>query len=169
MVCEIFGKMGDRSKVFFRDAYPVGEVHLYPADSVPICRISGKGLNKSNLLFAYNPEAYMETKILIKNIKDREVWMLALLGHVFKDLASGDIPLGSGKWCGLGRLKGEIASVETGCHNGSWLYGSLNKLGVKLTPGFFWDNALSGFSDVSNYSGLLDEWQEAFLKRGDMK
>lgn len=166
IVCELFGKMGDKSKILFYDAYPVGEIKLYPADSVPICRVSGKGLNKSNLLFAYNPEAYMETKVLIKNIRETDKWMLALIGHVLKDLTLGDIPIGTGKWCGLGRLKGQITSVRAGCHKGHWLADMIEAMGVELDSGFFWDGAEFTFNDISNYDKVLTEWQSEFLKKG---
>lgn len=160
-----------RSRIFFRDAYPNDNdrIQLYPVDNVPICRLSGKGLNKSNLLFAYSPETYMETKILIRNIKENEQWILALLGHILKDIYYGDIPIGSGKFCGLGRLHGNIASIKVGCHKETWLYNTLCSLGQPPQERFFWEEAVFDPLTVSSYTNELTTWQESFMKLGGGK
>lgn len=177
-VCRLFGttKFANdnnplRSRIFFRDAYPYDndKIQLYPIDNVPICRLSGKGLNKSNLLFAYGPEAYMETRILIKNIKSNDRWILALLGHILKDFYYGDIPVGSGKFCGLGRLHGNVTSIKVGCHKDTWLYNTLHSLGHTPETGFFWEEAVFNPFTVSNYTAVLDDLQTSFIALGGVK
>jgi CRISPR/Cas system CSM-associated protein Csm3 (group 7 of RAMP superfamily) len=161
--CSMFGGQHDGQKdkkILFIDAYPDNDskIHLYPADSVPVDRLSGKSLNKSNLLFAYNPEAFMKFRIVLRNIKEDEKWMITLLGHILEDLSEGDIPIGSGKFAGLGRLKGQVENIKVGCHSDSWLYNDIGK--DKFQSGFFWDEALLTGDVIRTFLG---KYQTDFL------
>lgn len=105
--CQLFGSPIIASKVYFADAYPVGEYVLGERTGVGINRITGAAQKNALYDFEIVEDGSFQAEITLRNY---ELYQMALLMYVLKDLDEGYITLGSASTRGNGRM--EIQGLE---------------------------------------------------------
>ena len=101
-VCQLFGSQAIISKIYFADAYPVGEYVVSERTGVAINRITGAAQKNALYDFEVVEEATFQVEITLKNY---ELYQIALLMYVLKDLDEGYVRLGSATTRGTGRME----------------------------------------------------------------
>lgn len=106
--CKIFGNTDIKSRVYFSDAYPEGEVKTETRYGVSISRLTHA--------VAAGP---FELEVLISGVfKSRmqlvnfEIWQLGLLALAFKGINSGLVRVGFGKNRGFGEANLNVKRIE---------------------------------------------------------
>lgn len=112
-ICKLFGNNSLGSRIRIGDAYlinnkniPEGELHL--RDGIGIDRFTGGVSNGANFQYEYLLDKIFVTEI---NIRNFELWQLGLLSYLLRDFNEELVPIGFGKTRGLGKVKGEVASL----------------------------------------------------------
>ncbi len=108
-VCQLFGSQAIISKIAFADAYPVGEYVLGERTGVGINRITGSAQKNALYDFEVVEEATFQVNITLKNY---ELYQMALLMYVLKDLDEGYVSLGSAATRGYGRMEVTRMDIE---------------------------------------------------------
>lgn len=105
--CQLFGSQIIASKIYIADAYPVGECILGERTGVGINRITGATQKKALYDFEIVEEGIFQVEITLRNY---ELYQMALLTYVLKDLDEGYVSLGSASTRGNGRM--EVQDLE---------------------------------------------------------
>ncbi|HXK89815.1 MAG TPA: CRISPR-associated RAMP protein Csx7 [Thermosynergistes sp.] len=110
LICKLFGSTGFAGRLATTDAYAVG-TPPEPAqrDGVGIDRFTGGAARGAKFELEVITEGVFATSLHLRNF---ELWQLALLGFVLKDLADGLIRIGMGKSRGLGKVRGEVQEMR---------------------------------------------------------
>lgn len=100
--CKLFGSLDIASRINIADAYPVGECILGERTGVGINRITGAA-QKGAL---YDFEVIENGSFLVEmTLKNYELYQMALLMFVLKDLDEGYVSLGAASTRGNGRME----------------------------------------------------------------
>ena len=116
-ICKLFGfskaegEEGKRGRLTVEDAYPktVEETQEKKFDFVAIDRFTGGALEKAKFDARIVTDGWFKSRVIVDNL---ELYELALIAHLFKDLYLKDIRLGYGKYKGFGRVKGIIREIR---------------------------------------------------------
>jgi CRISPR/Cas system CSM-associated protein Csm3 (group 7 of RAMP superfamily) len=108
-VCRLFGNTVLGGRISFSDATPyanqrAGEPELI--DGISISRYTGSVAGKYRALVLRNARFAMTLRL-----QNFELWHLGLLANLFADLAACQVPLGSGKNKGLGKVRAAATSM----------------------------------------------------------
>lgn len=110
LVCKTFGCTWFAGRLATEDAYAVGTPpEPVQRDGVGIDRFTGGAARGAKFELEVITEGTFATTLHLRNF---ELWQLALLGFVLRDLADGLIRIGMGKSRGLGKVRGEIQQVR---------------------------------------------------------
>lgn len=100
--CKLFGSTEIASRIYIADAYPIGECVIGERTGVGINRITGAA-QKGAL---YDFEVVEEGSFLVNiTLKNYELYQMALLMFVLKDLDEGYVSLGAATTRGNGRME----------------------------------------------------------------
>lgn len=99
--CQLFGSKIMASKIFIADAYPIGDYVLGERTGVGINRITGAAQHKALYDFETVEEGTFQVGITLKNY---ELYQMALLMYVLKDLDDGYVTLGAASTRGNGLM-----------------------------------------------------------------
>lgn len=105
--CQMFGSQIIASKIFIADAYPVGDCVIGERTGVGINRITGAAQKGALYDFEVVEDGSFQVEITLKNY---ELYQMALLMYVLKDLDEGYISIGSATTRGNGRM--EVQKLE---------------------------------------------------------
>lgn len=106
--CKLFGSTEIASRIYFADAYPMGECVIGERTGVGINRITGAA-QKGAL---YDFEVVEDGRFLVNiTLKNYELYQMALLMFVLKDLDEGYVSLGAATTRGNGRMEVERLDV----------------------------------------------------------
>lgn len=108
-VCQLFGSQTVISKIYFADAYPVGKYKVGERTGVGINRITGAAQKGALYDFEVVEEATFRVEITLKNY---ELYQMALLMYILKDLDEGYVSLGSAATRGNGRMEVTQMDIE---------------------------------------------------------
>jgi CRISPR-associated RAMP protein (TIGR02581 family) len=109
-ICRLFGSTWFASRLAVADAYVTGEPPpLQPRDGVGIDRFTGGAVGGVKFDFEVITEGCFVTALHLRNF---ELWQLGLVGFLLQDLKDGLIRIGSSKSRGMGKVRGEIQTVE---------------------------------------------------------
>ncbi len=100
--CKLFGCLNLASRIFIADAYPVGACTLGERTGVGINRITGAAQNSALYDFEVVEDGTFQAEITLKNY---ELYQVALLLYVLKDLDEGYVSLGAAGTRGNGRME----------------------------------------------------------------
>lgn len=110
LICKLFGCTWFASRLATADAYADGTPpEPMQRDGVGIDRFSGGAAHGAKFELEVITEGAFSTTLHLRNF---ELWQLALLGFVLRDLNDGLIRIGTGRSRGLGQVRGEIAQVR---------------------------------------------------------
>ena len=105
-VCQLFGNTAQGSRISFGEGRFVGGTATVVANNA-ISRQTGAAISPFKSLVVL--DAAIEAEVQVRNF---ELWQAGLLGHLFDDLGSGLVRLGSGKSKGWGRVRAEAISMR---------------------------------------------------------
>lgn len=107
--CKLFGSLAYGGRFNVWDAYSVdGEVGSEFRDGVGIDRFSGGAFDGAKYQFEVITSGTFNTEIVIKNF---EMWQLAWVLFVLRDMSEGLVPIGMGTSRGLGKIKVAIEEL----------------------------------------------------------
>lgn len=139
-ICKMFGSTAYGSRVSSADCYLINSPSKQVRDGVGIDRFTGGAYDRAKFDLEVYTGAQFEGEIQVRNF---ELWQLALLGFVFLDLKDGYLQLGSGKSRGLGHISGSVEKIVISYMNPKVSAMPANELwGV----GAFFNNSDYGFS-----------------------
>jgi CRISPR/Cas system CSM-associated protein Csm3 (group 7 of RAMP superfamily) len=110
--CKLFGSLVFGGRFNIWDAYATASVPSEFRDSVCIDRFTGGSYGSGKFQFEVITSGVFETTLTIKNF---EMWQLAWVMVILKDMADGLVPIGMGTSRGLGKIKLEILGVTVDC------------------------------------------------------
>ena len=105
--CKLFGSTSIASRILIADAYPTGECVLGERTGVGINRITGAAQSSALYDMEVVEDGTFKAEITVKNY---ELYQLALLLYVLKDMDDGYTMLGSSTSRGYGRM--EIKNIN---------------------------------------------------------
>lgn len=100
--CKLFGSLDIASRIYISDTYPEGECILGGRKGVAINRITGASHPGALYDFEVVEEGKFRVTIVLKNY---ELYQMALLMFVLKDLDEGYVSLGASSTRGNGRME----------------------------------------------------------------
>lgn len=100
--CKLFGSLNIASRIYIADAYPTGECVLGERTGVGINRITGASQKGALYDFEVVEDGSFQVEITLKNY---ELYQMALLLYVLKDLDEGYVSLGAAATRGNGRME----------------------------------------------------------------
>ncbi len=145
--CQLFGSKIMASKIFIADAYPIGDYVLGERTGVGINRITGAAQHKALYDFETVEEGTFQVGITLKNY---ELYQMALLMYVLKDLDDGYVTLGAASTRGNGLMgveKMEICLREYRKGIQGWrgaIDGQEIPLGQKYNISYNWNGLFFG-------------------------
>ncbi|MBZ5534279.1 MAG: hypothetical protein LAO20_22875 [Acidobacteriia bacterium] len=105
-VCRLFGNTATGGRLWFSDCvHRAGNPDLI--DGISISRFTGSVSNKYKIMALR--KARFEFTLRLRNF---ELWHAGLLGHLFDDLGTGRVPLGSGRSKGMGAVTATATKIE---------------------------------------------------------
>ncbi len=106
--CKLFGSLNIASRISIADAYPVGDCILGERTGVGINRITGAAQKGALYDFEVVEEGTFRAEITLKNY---ELYQMALLLYVLKDLDEGYVSLGAAATRGNGQIEVEKLDI----------------------------------------------------------
>lgn len=100
--CKLFGSLNIASRIYIADAYPVDECILGERTGVGINRITGAAQKGALYDFEVVEDGIFRVEMTLKNY---ELYQMALLLYVLKDLDEGYVALGAATTRGNGRME----------------------------------------------------------------
>lgn len=100
--CKLFGSTEIASRIYIADAYPIGECVIGERIGVGINRITGAAQKGALYDFEVVEDGSFQVDITLKNY---ELYQMALLVYVLKDLDEGYVSLGAATTRGNGRME----------------------------------------------------------------
>ncbi|MCM8901252.1 CRISPR-associated RAMP protein [Caldicoprobacter algeriensis] len=100
--CKLFGSTVLKSRIYFDDAYPVGDYRIGSRASVAIDRITGAARGGALYEFEYVEDAVFKCSISLKNFFR---WHIKLLFEIFDRIDQGLVVFGGLTSKGFGRMK----------------------------------------------------------------
>lgn len=169
-VCRLFGSQLIASRIYFADAYPVGDFVLGERTGVGINRITGAAQNSVRYDFEIVEEGSFQAEITLKNY---ELYQMALLMYVLKDLDEGYVSLGSASTRGYGRM--EVQNLEVCLReyrkNVTGWKGALDAqeiwLGQKFHMEYDWGQTFFGEMKLAGLT--IDDWLCICKEVGDLE
>jgi len=107
--CQLFGSLNIASRIYIADAYPEGECILGERTGVGINRITGAAQTHAFYDFEVVEDGVFRVEITLKNY---ELYQMALLFYVLKDLDEGYVSLGAATTRGNGRMEIQKLSIS---------------------------------------------------------
>ncbi|MCX7921554.1 MAG: CRISPR-associated RAMP protein Csx7 [Clostridia bacterium] len=108
--CKLFGNMSLRSRIDFRDAFPVKDtVKMATRHNVGIDRAKGSAKNGALFEPEVLEEGTFEVEIVIKNFF---LWQLKVIMQVFNDINEGFVTFGGVTSRGFGKMSAAISSIK---------------------------------------------------------
>ncbi len=100
--CKLFGSLNIASRIYMADAYPIKNCVMGERTGVGINRITGAAHKGALYDFEVVEDGTFQARITIKNY---ELYQMALLFHVLKDLDEGYVSIGAATTRGNGQME----------------------------------------------------------------
>ncbi|MEM7532118.1 MAG: RAMP superfamily CRISPR-associated protein [Chloroflexota bacterium] len=130
----LFGKQGQRGRIFFSDAYLVDPDNIddkwCSMDGIRIDPETGEPEQGAKLayLYAYGKDFKFQVRLDMQDINEDHYYEIQVLKHLLQDFQAGDIAIGGQKTSGMGWIQSTPESVE-------WLASDDNTMTPKLFSG----------------------------------
>lgn len=133
--CKLFGSTILKSRIYFNDAYPVGDYRIGSRASVAIDRITGAARGGALYEFEYVEDAVFKCSISLKNFFR---WHIKLLFEIFDRIDQGLMCFGGLTSKGFGQMK--IQNVNTVVR----YYGKRQDVSGYTDKGFYKEKEIKG-------------------------
>lgn len=160
LTCRIFGNTIMRGRLTCTEAVPKRTLTPKLFDHVAIDRFTGgaadeKKFDTRPLMPVIEGDRTVEAFTFKIHIERPELWMLGLLGHLLKDLNSGDIRIGHATRRGYGRVRAQVTEATLLALSGSGLFNTCRTADLNVETDF---GAYGPYREVN----LSDDWKRIF-------
>lgn len=164
-VCFLFGtgelKAG---RIYFKDAYADKNIDTKKLDYVAINRFTGGALDSAKFDAKIGIDGTFKTSIYLDN---PEIYEIALIAHVLKDLLLQDIRIGYGKFKGYGKVKANIDKITIGGSEKSKIYKLLSQNSIEMSKNFMWHELELDYIELDKWKtekqGLIGDLDKEFI------